>query len=248
MNKESDFIFGLRPIIEAIKTGRTIDRLLLKKGLSGELYYELMTEAKRLDIPFQFVPPEKLNSITRKNHQGAVAWLSAIEYSDIFSLLPGLYESGKDPLILILFNISDIRNFGAIARSGECFGVDCIIIPDKGTARINADAIKTSSGALHRIPVSRVKSISKTIEFLKESGLRIFAASEKSDNNPDKNSLTGPAALIMGSEDKGISSIILDEADVQLSIPMTGEIESLNVSVATGILLYEITRQRLAQT
>jgi 23S rRNA (guanosine2251-2'-O)-methyltransferase len=244
MKSRSDYIFGLRPVIETIASGKTLDRVIIKKGLKGSLYLQLMTQLKDHSIPYQFVPVEKLNNITRKNHQGIIAWLSEIEYHDIYSLLPGIYESGREPFLVALNNITDVRNFGAIARSAECFGVNCIIIPEKGAARINAEAVKASAGALNKIPVSRVKSIVKTLEFLKDSGLRIISASEKGNSNPRSADLTGPAVLVMGSEDRGISPEILKITDVYLSIPMAGSIESLNVSVAAGILLYEIATAR----
>jgi 23S rRNA (guanosine2251-2'-O)-methyltransferase len=245
MKSRSDYIFGLRPVIETIASGKTLDRVIIKKGLKGSLYLQLMKQLKDHSIPYQFVPVEKLNSITRKNHQGIIAWLSEIEYHDIYSLLPGIYESGREPFLVALNNITDVRNFGAIARSAECFGVNCIIIPEKGAARINAEAVKASAGALNKIPVSRVKSIVKTLEFLKDSGLRIFSASEKGGSNLRSADLTGPAVLVMGSEDRGISPEILKITDIHLSIPMEGSIESLNVSVAAGILLFEIAIARI---
>lgn len=240
MKSSNEFIYGLRPVIETIISGKTIERVFIRKGLRGALYFQMMNELKKHSVPYQFVPVEKLNSISRKNHQGVIAWLSPIDYHDIFTILPGIYESGKQPFMVVLNNISDVRNFGAIARSAECFGVNCIIIPEKGAARINAEAIKTSSGALTRIPVSRVKSIIKTLEFLKDSGLSIITASEKGDKSIRDARVSGPAALVMGSEDRGISPEILKLTDQHLMIPMSGSIESLNVSVAAGILLYEI--------
>ncbi|HCC70676.1 MAG TPA: 23S rRNA (guanosine(2251)-2'-O)-methyltransferase RlmB [Bacteroidales bacterium] len=244
MKEKTDYIYGLRPVMEALASGKTIDRLIIKKGLKGSLYFELMQMIKDYSIPYQFVPAEKLSRVTRKNHQGVIAWLSVIEYSDINTLLPGIYESGKDPLLLILNNITDVRNFGAIARSAECFGVDCIIIPEKGAARINAEAVRTSAGALNNIAVARVKSITKAIEYFKQSGLKIFSASEKGQMKIGSAHMSGPAAVVMGSEDRGVSPEILDISDYQLSIPLSGKTRSLNVSVAAGILLYEFARNR----
>lgn len=241
---DPDFIFGLRPVIEAIKAGKQIDRLLVKKGLKSDLYYELIREVRDAGIHYHAVPPERLDSVTRKNHQGVIAWLSAIEYQDIENILPGIFEAGNDPLVLILDGVTDVRNFGAIARSAECMGVDAIIIPEKRSARINADAIKTSSGALNNIPVVRASSIMKTISYLKQSGLKIIAASEKSETALFSEDLKGPLALIMGSEDKGIGRELLAEADLHVTIATSGITSSLNVSVATGIMLYEINRQR----
>lgn len=244
MSNDTDFIFGIRPVIEAINAGKSFDKLIVKRGLKGSLYHEMISLVRESGISYQAVPPERLNQVTRKNHQGVIGWLSAIEYYNIENLLPSVYESGADPLILILNGITDVRNFGAIARSAECMGVHCIVIPEKNSARINADAVKTSAGALHNIPVSRVKSLTKTIDFLKNSGIRIIAASEKQDLSISNSDLTGPSALIMGAEERGISSEIANLADEHVAIPTTGVISSLNVSVATGIILYEIKRQR----
>lgn len=244
MQKESDCIFGLRPVIEAIRAGKQIDRLLVKQGLQGPLYHELMTEVKNNNIVYQIVPVERIELVTRKNHQGVLAWLSVIEYQYIANLLPMIYEKGEDPLIIALDGVSDVRNFGAIVRTAECLGAHAIVIPEKGSARITADAVKTSAGALHSFPVCREKSIVRSIEFLKESGLKVFCAGEKSGKTASELSLTGPAVLILGSEDKGVSRELSALADNQVKIPMSGTIGSLNVSVAAGILLYEIMRQR----
>lgn len=245
MKENSDYIYGLRPVLEAIASGKNIDRLIIRKGLRGSLYFELMQAVRDHSIPYQLVPVEKLNRVSRKNHQGVIAWISEIEYHDIYSMLPGIYESGRDPFLLILNNITDVGNFGAIARSAECFGVDCIIIPEKGSARINAEAVKASAGALNKIPVARIKSIMKTLDFLKDSGLKIICASEKGSSDLGSVDLSGPSVLIMGSEDRGVSPEILKASDVLVSIPMEGSIGSLNVSVAAGILLYEMSSRRM---
>lgn len=244
MQKETDCIFGLRPVIEAIKAGKQIDRLLIKQGLQGTLYHELMTEVKTHNIVYQIVPLERIELVTHKNHQGVLAWLSVIEFQYIANLLPMIYETGADPLIIALDGVSDVRNFGAIVRTAECLGAHGIVIPEKGSARITADAVKTSAGALHTFPVCREKSILRSIEFLKDSGLKVICAAEKSGTIASELPLTGPAVLILGSEDKGISREIIALSDHQVKIPMTGTIGSLNVSVAAGILLYEMVRQR----
>ncbi len=244
MVKESDCIFGLRPVIEAIKAGKQIDRLLVKQGLQGPLYHELMLEVRKHNIAYQIVPLERIELVTRKNHQGVLAWLSLIEYQSISNLLPMIFEKGEDPLIVALDGVSDVRNFGAIVRSADCLGAHAVLIPEKGSARITADAVKTSAGALHSFPVCREKSILRSIEYLKESGLKVAAATEKSGSDLSKLNLKGPLVLIVGSEDKGISRELLSVSDHQVSIPMTGDLGSLNVSVAAGILLYEIARQR----
>jgi 23S rRNA (guanosine2251-2'-O)-methyltransferase len=246
MQKESDCIFGLRPVIEAIKAGKQIDRLLIRQGLQGALYHELMTEVRNHGISYQIVPVERIELVTRKNHQGVLAWLALIEFQNISNILPTVFEKGEDPLIIALDGVSDVRNFGAIVRSAECLGAHAIIIPEKGSARITADAVKTSAGALHTFPVCREKSIVRAIEYLKASGLKVICADEKSGKNVSEASLNGPSVLIMGSEDKGISRELLSLSDTLVRIPMSGNIGSLNVSVASGILLYEIIRQRTA--
>jgi 23S rRNA (guanosine2251-2'-O)-methyltransferase len=244
MQKETDCIFGLRPVIEAIKAGKQIDRLLIRQGLQGTLYHELMIEVKNHGISYQIVPVERIEIVTRKNHQGVLAWLALIEFQQISNILPLIFERGEDPLIIALDGVSDVRNFGAIVRSAEALGAHAVIIPEKGSARITADAIKTSAGALHTFPVCREKSITRAVGYLKESGLKIICADEKSGITLSEAVLKGPVVLIMGSEDKGISREILALADEIIRIPMPGNIGSLNVSVASGILLYEIMRQR----
>jgi 23S rRNA (guanosine2251-2'-O)-methyltransferase len=244
MLKESECIFGLRSVIEAIRAGRQIDRLLVKQGLHGAIYHELMTEVKKHNIVYQIVPAERIDLVTRKNHQGVLAWLSVIEYQQIANLLPMIFEKGEDPLIVALDGVSDVRNFGAIVRSAGCLGAHAVLIPEKGSARIGSDAVKTSAGALHTVPVCRERSIVRSIGYLKDSGLKVFCADEKSANPASKTDLTGPAVLILGSEDKGISRELTGIADQIVRIPMTGSIGSLNVSVAAGILIYEIMRQR----
>lgn len=242
--KESDCIYGLRPVIEAIRAGKQIDRLLIRQGLQGALYHELMTEVRNHKITFQIVPLERIELVTRKNHQGVLAWLSLIEFQSVENLLPMIFEKGEDPLIIALDGVSDVRNFGAIVRSAECLGAHAVVIPAKGSARITADAVKTSAGALHTLPVCREASIVRAVQFLKESGLKVITAAEKSGDIVTEADLRGPAVVIMGSEDKGISRELTALADHQVRIPMKGGISSLNVSVAAGIFLYEIARQR----
>jgi len=244
MLKESECIFGLRPVIEAIKAGKEIDRLLIRQGLQGALYHELMTEVRNHEIVYQIVPVERIELVTRKNHQGVLAWLSVIEYQHIANLLPMIFERGEDPLLIALDGVSDVRNFGAIVRTAECLGAHSIIVPEKGSARITSDAVKTSAGALHTFPVCREKSILRAVEFLKDSGLKVISAAERQGKPASEADFTGPAVLILGSEDKGISRELINLSDVLVKIPMKGKISSLNVSVAAGILLYEAMRQR----
>jgi 23S rRNA (guanosine2251-2'-O)-methyltransferase len=244
MQKETDFIFGIRPVLEAIKAGKQIDRLLVREGLQGSLYHELITAVREKGIVYQVVPLERIELVTRKNHQGVVAWLSLVEFQYVSNILPSVFEKGEDPFIIILDGVSDVRNFGAIVRSADCLGAHAIIIPEKGSARITADAIKTSAGALHTFPVCREKSLLRAVEYLKESGLKVICAEEKNGKPASAAKLIGPVVLVMGSEDRGISRELLSLADETVMIPMTGNIASLNVSVASGILFYEIQRQR----
>ncbi|MDD3011982.1 MAG: 23S rRNA (guanosine(2251)-2'-O)-methyltransferase RlmB [Bacteroidales bacterium] len=241
---DSTLIFGTRPVIEAIEAGRPIERIFIKKGLQGETFFELNQLIRRYNLPFQMVPVEKLNRLTRKNHQGIVAIVSPIIYQKTEMLLPGWYEQGLNPLVLILDRITDVRNMGAVARTAECTGVNAILFPSKGSARINADAVKTSAGALNRIAVEKSDSLTQSLKYLKNSGLQIVACTEKSTLNYLDVDYTKPTAIIMGSEEDGISGQLLKQADVSVSIPLKGEIGSLNVSVAAGVILYEAVRQR----
>jgi len=242
--KKEEYIYGIRPAIEAIKTGKEIERVFLQKGLKGDLFRELFILIKDLDIPFQFVPIEKLNRLSRQNHQGVITYLSEITYQKLENLVPFIYEQGRIPLFLILDRITDVRNIGAIARTAECAGADGLLIPAKGSARINSDAIKTSSGALYKLPVIRSENVKESIQFLKDSGLKIIAATEKASTSYAEAFYNEPLALILGSEGEGISTEYLKFCDETVRIPVFGEIESLNVSVAAGVLLYEVIRQR----
>lgn len=244
IHSEKEFIFGMHPVMEAIRGGRQIDRVLVKQGLRGPGYHELMQVVNEFAVPWQVVPQEKLDYLTRKNHQGVIAWLSAIEFQNIENILPRIFEEGGDPLLLMLDSVSDVRNFGAIVRSALCFGAHAVIIPEKNSARISADAVKASAGALSTFPVCRVKSLSKCLTYLKESGVRAVAATEKTDIQVSAANLAGPVVVILGSEERGISRELIGLSDVQVSIPITGAIGSLNVSVSAGILLYEVGRQR----
>jgi 23S rRNA (guanosine2251-2'-O)-methyltransferase len=244
MAKSDRYIFGIHAVLEAVEAGKDVDKVLVKRGSGSDLLKKLLATLRSMEIPVQQVPVEKLNRVTGKNHQGVLAFLSEITYVDISSLLPSVFEAGEDPLILLLDGVSDVRNFGAIARSAECAGVHAIVIPSTGSAAINADAIKTSAGALHRIPVCRHPRLSEVARFLQESGVRLFAASEKASDSIHRTDMTGPAAIVMGGEERGISDDLLRRADSLVSIPMKGAIASLNVSVAAGVMLFEVLRQR----
>lgn len=242
----SDYIFGIHSVLEAIEAGRTIDKILIKKDLNGELATRLTQLARAHHIAIQRVPVERLNKITRKNHQGVIAQIAAIDYSDLATLLPTLFDDGVLPFILVLDGITDVRNFGAIARTAECCGVNAIVIPSRGSVSVGGDAVKTSAGALMHIPVCRVDSLANAVRFLRDSGCQIVCSTEKSSQNYTLGDYTTPVALVMGAEDTGISPAVLALADTRAAIPQFGVIESLNVSVAAGVMMYEVVRQRLA--
>ena len=243
--ESSDYIFGLRAVMEAIEAGKEIDKIFVKKDMHGDLAAEFFDMARANDILIQRVPVEKLNKITRKNHQGVIAILSAVTYHRLDHIVPQLYEDGMLPFIVILDGIPDVRNFGAIARTCECAGVDAIVIPQRGSVSVGGDAVKTSAGALLHLPVCRERSVTGALHFLKDNGYRIVAASEKADINYTKADYTVPVAIVMGAEDTGISPEALKLCDTFVSIPQFGNISSLNVSVAAGVIMYEVVRQRL---
>lgn len=231
--------------MEAMAADKSIDRVLLQTKTDSQTHNELFQLLREKEIAFQFVPIEKLNRITRKNHQGVVAFITQVAYTPLEEIIAGSYESGRDPFILVLDHLSDVRNFGAIARTAECAGMNGIVIPDKGSVSISSDAVKTSSGALMTLPVARVKSLRESVRFIKDAGLTVVAASEKSETIIFDADLSGPIAIILGAEDKGVSPGLLELADHSIKIPLYGRIASLNVSVAASILIYETIRQRL---
>jgi 23S rRNA (guanosine2251-2'-O)-methyltransferase len=241
---EGTMVYGTRAVLEAIRSGKEIERLFIQAGLNNPLLRELRHEMKEAGILFQMVPIEKLNRLTRSNHQGVIGIISSITYFQTDQIVPQLFEKGLVPLLLILDRITDTRNLGAIARTAECAGANAIIIPSRGSALINSDAIKTSAGALHHLPVCRENNLKDTIDYLKESGIRIVACSEKTDHFIEENDFKTPTAIIMGSEENGVSSEYIKRADAVVKIPMAGQIASYNVSVAAGIVLYEALRQR----
>lgn len=244
---EEDIIFGVRAVIEAIRSERPINKILIQRGMQKELFKELKEELANKTYNLQFVPIYKLDRMTRKNHQGVIAQVSPIRYQNIEPILNHLYENGEVPLFVILDRITDVRNFGAIARTAECVGVHAIIIPSKDSVSVTADAIKTSAGALNKIPVCKVDDLSSTIRFLKDSGVQIAVSTEKTERPLFEADFTVPLAVVMGSEEDGVSLKIMAEADIKAKIPMVGMIESLNVSVSAGIMLYEAVRQRMTE-
>ncbi len=243
----SNVVIGIRPTIEAIRAGKEVDRVFIQNGLRSDLFKDLMTMLKLKNIPYKYVPQVKLNRITRKNHQGVITYISPVVFNRIEDIIPGLYENGKDPFIVILDKITDVRNFGAILRTSESAGVDAVLVPSQGAALLNSGTIKSSAGAIFNISMCRSDNLKNSIRFLKDSGIKVIAATEKSQCAYYKTSLTGPIAVIMGSEDEGVSEEYLKLSDEKLMIPMLGKTESLNVSVAAGIILYEILKQRQPQ-
>ena len=238
-------IFGLRPVIEAIEAGKTIDKIFIQKGLSGTLFTELNTLISQQKLPCSYVPVKKLQRLTRGNHQGVVALLSPVEFVPLEELVLSTIESGKVPLLLILDHLSDVRNIGAIIRTAECTGVSGIILPKQGSASIGEDMVKTSAGAIFNIPLCKVDNLIDTIYYLQGSGIKVIGATEKASSLLYQLNLTEPLAIVMGAEDTGISKGVLKVLDERAKLPIQGEISSLNVSVACGAFLYEVVRQRL---
>lgn len=243
--KDKSFIFGVRAVIEAIAADREINKILIQKGMTKELFMELKDALKGKDFHLQFVPSQKLDRITDQNHQGVIAFVSPIEYHSVESVVDTLLEEGKKPFILALDRITDVRNFGAIARTAECEGVDAILIPSKGSAQVTPDAVKTSAGALNRIKVCKTDNFKESLFYIQQCGLRLVACTEKSKIPLYETNLRGSVAVIMGSEKDGITSDLINMSDISCKIPMIGEIASLNVSVAAGIVLYEKVRQEM---
>ncbi len=237
-------VYGIHPVEEALRSGRTIDKVFVRQGSGSSQTGSLVHTIRNLSIPVQFVPVEKLNRITSKNHQGIIAYLSPIEFTDLTMLLPTLFEQGKTPFLIALDGITDVRNFGGIARTVECAGADAVLIPVKGSVTVNPDAIHASAGALNRIAVCREKNLLNSLIYLKESGLQIIGASEKASGYFYRPDYTLPTVLVFGAEDAGISQAVLERVDHLVKIPLMGSIQSLNVGIAASVMMYEVLRQR----
>ena len=237
-------IFGARAVMEAVQAGKDIDKILLRTDQQNYLSRELFQLVKTTRIPIQRVPQAKLDRLTRKNHQGVIAFISAVTYQRLEDIVPFLYEEGKNPFIVLLDGVTDVRNFGAIARSCECAGVDALVIPMHNSVSVNADAIQTSAGALLSLPVCKESNITEAVQFLKNSGYKVFAATEKAETEYTQVDYSVPTALIMGGEDRGISMDNLRICDERVKIPVWGTIASLNVSAAAAVFMYEVARQR----
>lgn len=242
--KKGNLLIGIRPLMEAIEAGKEIEKVLVQQGNKGHLSQELKLLLQRHAIPVQSVPIEKLNTISRQNHQGVIAFVSPISFGNLDNIIAKVYDDGQIHNLLMLDGVTDVRNFGAICRTAECMGVHAVIIPEKGAAQINEEAIKTSAGALYNIPVCRVKSLAAALENLQQSGIKVIACSEKKDQVLEQVDMSVPTCIIMGSEENGISNDLIRKADDIAKVPMVGKTSSLNVSVAAGIALYELMRQR----
>lgn len=241
----SSIIAGRQPVIEAIRSGRVIDKILFQKNLSGESIGELRKLAKENNIPIQQVPPEKLHSMTRANHQGCIAIAGLVKYFQLQEVIDFVVSSGKTPLFVMLDGVTDVRNIGAIARSAVCCGAQAIVIPEKGVGALNEEAMKSSAGALEKISICRVSSLLKAIDDLHWNGIKSFSSAMNADTKVFQTDFREPCCIIMGGEEKGVQPYLAKAADGVFSIPMTGDFDSLNVSVATGIILYEAMKQRM---
>ncbi|HYF70880.1 MAG TPA: 23S rRNA (guanosine(2251)-2'-O)-methyltransferase RlmB [Ohtaekwangia sp.] len=245
--EKTEMIYGTRAVIEAISAGKVIEKIMIQSGQNNDLIKELLHTAREHNVPVSFVPQEKLKRLSTKNHQGVICILSAVTFASLENVIHQAFTEGRDPFLLLLDRITDVRNFGAIVRTAECVGLDAIVVGEKGSAPITSDAMKTSAGALNHVPICREKDLKKVLQLLRESGIRVVACTEKANEDLYNLTLTGPIALIMGSEEDGISDVLLREADDLARIPMRGKISSLNVSVAAGVAVYEVLRQQQAK-
>ena len=245
MIDKTQYIYGIHAVLEAIDAAKDIDKILLSKTLNPETAQEIIEKARALRVPVQRVPVQKLDRITRRNHQGVLAMMAAVTYYRVDDLVPRLFDDGENPFVVVLDGVTEVRNFGAVARTCECAGVSAIVIPDHESVSVNADAVKTSAGALNYLPVCRERNLVSAVKFLRDSGFKIVGTSDKSQTSYTHADYTGPVAIVLGAEDKGISPEIMKLCDTQVLIPEFGHINSLNVSVAGGIMIYEVVRQRL---
>jgi 23S rRNA (guanosine2251-2'-O)-methyltransferase len=243
--KSKNIIAGRNPVVEALKQGSGVDKILLFKNATGENIAAIKELSRQHNVPLQLVPMEKLNGLTNVQHQGVVAFKSAIVYHDLQQVIDWVNEKGETPLFLILDGVTDVRNIGAITRTAVCCGAQAIVVPDKGIAALGEDAMKASAGALEQIQVCRVNSLMKAVDTLHLNGIMVYATDMKAEKNLFDTPLTDPCALVLGSEDKGVLPALLKICDGSFKIPMLGNFDSLNVSVATGMVLYEAVRQRL---
>jgi 23S rRNA (guanosine2251-2'-O)-methyltransferase len=242
-----DFVFGTQSVLETLRSGKEIEKLLVLRGSKTEAMREAIRIAKSINVPCTEVPKEKFDRITKKNHQGMVCFVSSINYYDLDNIISECFAKGKDPFVLILDGVTDVRNLGAIARTAECVGIDVLVVPKRGSAQITSDAMKTSSGALNFLKVARVDRLLPTLRYLQDSGLKIVSCTEKTTNTIYETSFKGPMAIILGDEETGISTEVLERSNERTAIPMVGKVGSLNVSAAASVILYEALRQRISK-
>lgn len=246
--KEKEMIFGIHAVLEAIEAGKTFDKILVRRDMSSSLGKQLLDKLSQAgetgQTAVQRVPVEKLNQFTDRNHQGVIAFLSPVEFYRVEDIIQAAYDKGETPFLVVLDNVTDMRNFGAIARTCSCAGVHGLVIGTRGSASVNGDAVKTSAGAIHTLPICKVDNVQNALQLMRDSGLSIVAATEHASKNYTQADMTLPLAILMGNEEKGIYEGNLRLATEQVRIPMKGTIESLNVSVAAGVMLYEAVRQR----
>jgi 23S rRNA (guanosine2251-2'-O)-methyltransferase len=245
MIDKTQYIYGIHAVLEAIEAGKDIDKIFLSKTLNDETAREISDKARQLRVPVQRVPVQKIDRITRRNHQGVLAMMAAVTYYRVEDVVPQLFDNGENPFIVVLDGVTDVRNFGAVARTCECAGVSAIVIPNRESVSVNADAVKTSAGALNYLPVCREHNLVNAVKLLRDSGFKIVGTSDKNSVDYTRADYTGPVAIILGAEDKGISPEIMKLCDTRVQIPEFGHINSLNVSVAGGIMIYEVVRQRI---
>jgi 23S rRNA (guanosine2251-2'-O)-methyltransferase len=248
MSKKDSLIIGRQPLVEALQSGREIDKILLQKNANGEVMSQIRALSKEYDIPVQMVPAEKLNYMTRANHQGVIALAAIVAYKNLDEVLEEIEEKGEVPLLIMLDGITDVRNIGAIARSAHCCGAQALIIPDKGVGALNEEAMKSSAGALEHIDIVRVNSLIKAVDTLREKGIAVFTSEMKAEKKIYELPLNEPCCVIMGNEERGVQPYLAKAADTFFSIPMVAKFDSFNVSVAAGIILYETMKQRLANS
>ena len=243
--KKSQLIIGRQPLIETIRSGRAVDKILLQRNTAGESIAEIRELAREYHIPVQVVPVEKLGSLTKANHQGVIAFAGLVQYMDLQQVIDHTVAGGALPLFVMLDGVTDVRNIGAIARTAVCCGAQALVIPDKGVGALNEEAMKSSAGALERINVCRVASLLKAVDTLHLNGIKVFTSEMRAERKVFELPLAEPCCIVMGSEDKGVQPYIKKAADEFFSIPMAGDFDSLNVSVAAGIILYEAMKKRM---
>ncbi len=243
----TEILYGRHPVVEALENARTIEKVILSNAIRGEFEKRLRFLCKEANVPMQVVPIEKLNSITRKNHQGVLAFVSPIQYYELEDMLPMIYDKGETPLFILVDGVTDVRNLGAIARSAEAAGAHALVLPKKGSAQINEEAMKSSAGALNMLHVCRVNSLMHAVEYLQLNGIKVVAADLKGEKMLYDVDLDCPLAIVMGDEAKGVNRMLLETVNEYFKIPMRGQTDSFNVSVATGIILYEVMRQQISK-